>query len=328
MTLLSVQSIRKYYPAGGGLFSPRRFVKAVDDISFTLEKGETLGLVGESGCGKSTLARVLLRLEDPTAGKIFLNGEDLTALRGERLRRKRGRFQMIFQDPYASLNPKMSIYSTLEEPLKLHEPSLDQAEREKRIAELLTMVGLDPAYMRRYPHQFSGGQRQRIGIARALSVHPEFIIADEPVSALDVSVQAQIVNLLQDIQKSTGVAFLFIAHDLAVVEHISHRIMVMYLGRLAETGPAHELCTHPAHPYTRALLSSVPTTRPEKKSERIILTGDVPSPLSPPSGCRFHPRCPYCREICKQEDPVLRSVGGDPKHLCACHFPAEKPEKI
>ena len=326
MSLLRVEHLKKYYPAPSPLFGPKRVVRALDDVSFELDAGETLGLVGESGCGKSTLARQLIRLEEPTSGKIYLDGTDLGSLRGRELRRMRGSFQMIFQDPYASLNPRMSVYSALEEALKLH-TKLNERERADRIAELLKQVGLKPEHARRYPHQFSGGQRQRIGIARALAVQPRFIVADEPVSALDVSVQAQIVNLLQDIQKDTGVAFLFIAHDLAVVEHISHRIMVMYLGRLAETGPAHELCTHPAHPYTRALLSSVPTTRPEKKTERIILTGDVPSPLKPPSGCRFHPRCPYCREICRKEDPALRSVGGDPKHLCACHFPAETGRK-
>ena len=326
MSLLRVEHLKKYYPAPSPLFGPKRYVRALDDVSFDLEAGETLGLVGESGCGKSTLARQLIRLEEPSSGKIYLDGTDLGTLHGRELRKMRGKFQMIFQDPYASLNPRMSVYSALEEALKLH-TGLNEQGRADRIAELLKQVGLKPEHARRYPHQFSGGQRQRIGIARALAVEPRFIVADEPVSALDVSVQAQIVNLLQDIQKSTGVAFLFIAHDLAVVEHISHRIMVMYLGRLAETGPAHELCTNPAHPYTRALLSSVPTTRPEKKGERIILSGDVPSPLDPPSGCRFHPRCPYCREICKKEDPALRSVGGDPKHLCACHFPAETGRK-
>ena len=326
MSLLRVEHLKKYYPAPSPLFGPKRFVRALDDVSFELDAGETLGLVGESGCGKSTLARQLIRLEDPSSGKIYLDGTDLGSLHGSKLRKMRGSFQMIFQDPYASLNPRMSVYNALEEALKLH-TGLDEQGRADRIAELLKQVGLKPEHARRYPHQFSGGQRQRIGIARALAVQPRFIVADEPVSALDVSVQAQIVNLLQDIQKATGVAFLFIAHDLAVVEHISHRIMVMYLGRLAETGPSHELCTNPAHPYTRALLSSVPTTRPEKKSERIILTGDVPSPLDPPSGCRFHPRCPYCRDICRKEAPVLRSVGGDPKHLCACHFPAETGRK-
>ncbi|MBO4632231.1 MAG: dipeptide ABC transporter ATP-binding protein [Lentisphaeria bacterium] len=330
MSLLRVEHLKKYYRAPSPLFGPKRLVRALDDVSFELDEGETLGLVGESGCGKSTLARQLIRLEDPTAGKIFLDGVELGALHGGRLRKIRGNFQMIFQDPYASLNPRMSVYSTLEEALKLH-TELDENGRADRIAELLRQVGLKPEHARRYPHQFSGGQRQRIGIARALAVRPRFIVADEPVSALDVSVQSQIVNLLQDIQKETGVAFLFIAHDLAVVEHISHRIMVMYLGRLTETGPAHELCAHPAHPYTRALLSSVPTTRPEKMHERIILTGDVPSPLNPPTGCRFHPRCPCRQAICEKEEPCLQSIDSAGKHLCACHFPmksGEKTEKI
>ena len=326
MSLLRVEHLKKYYPAPSPLFGPRRFVRALDDVSFVLEEGETLGLVGESGCGKSTLARQLIRLENPTSGRIFLDGTELSALEGAGLRRMRGRFQMIFQDPYASLNPRMSVYSALEEALKLH-TELDDRKRAERIAELLRQVGLKPEHARRYPHQFSGGQRQRIGIARALAVRPSFIVADEPVSALDVSVQSQIVNLLQDIQKETGVAFLFIAHDLAVVEHISHRIMVMYLGKLAETGPSHELCAFPAHPYTRALLSSVPTTRPERKHERIILTGDVPSPLNPPPGCRFHPRCPCRQTICEKTEPLLRPVGRNEKHLCACHFPFQPGEK-
>ena len=316
-SLLEVCDLRKYYPAGGGFFSPRRFVKAVDGVSFTLEKGETLGLVGESGCGKSTLARVLLRLEEPTSGSVFLNGEDLCALRGEALRKRRGSFQMIFQDPYASLNPKMSVFSILEEPLKLH-TALSAKERENKIASLLDMVGLDAGYARRYPHQFSGGQRQRIGIARALAVNPEFIVADEPVSALDVSVQAQIVTLQKRVQEQTGVAFLFIAHDLAVVEHISRRIMVMYLGKIAESGPARQLCRKPLHPYTAALLSAAPDIS-KRSLPKVCLTGDVPSPLDPPAGCRFHTRCPFAKEICSKTEPELREL--EPGRFCACHFP-------
>ncbi len=317
MSLLEVRDLKKYYPAGGGFFAPKRFVKALDGVSFTLEKGETLGLVGESGCGKSTLARALMRLEDPTSGTITLDGTDLLALKGEALRKSRGDYQMIFQDPYASLNPRMSIYAVLEEALKLHS-SLDKTGREARITELMKMVGLNPAHARRHPHQFSGGQRQRIGIARALAVNPRFIVADEPVSALDVSVQAQIVNLLQEIQQKAGVAFLFIAHDLAVVEHISSRIMVMYLGRIVESGPAADLCSDPHHPYTRALLSAVPGINPEKRRERIMLTGDVPSPLDPPFGCRFHTRCPFATDRCKGEEPAMREVG--PGRFCACHL--------
>ncbi len=320
MALLHVEHLKKYYPVPSPLFAPKRCVKAVDDVSFDLNEGETLGLVGESGCGKSTMARLLMRLENPTAGSILLDGMDLCAIKGEKLRRMRGSFQMIFQDPYGSLNPRMSVYSAIEEALKLH-TELNASGRAARIGELLSLVGLKPEYARRYPHQFSGGQRQRIGIARALAVNPRFIVADEPVSALDVSVQSQIVNLLQDIQKQTRVAFLFIAHDLAVVEHISHRIMVMYLGKLAETGPARELCSRPAHPYTKALLSSVPSLDPRHKTGRIVLKGDVPSPLDPPKGCRFHPRCPMRGARCETEEPVLRQVpGASPGHCSACHF--------
>lgn len=317
MALLEVKDLKKYYPAGGGFFTPQKFVRAVDGISFTLEKGETLGLVGESGCGKSTLARALLRLEEPQSGSIILDGIDLCTLTGEKLRKKRGEFQMIFQDPYASLNPRRSIYATLEEPLLLH-TKLDEVGRKERIGELLDMVGLHKEHANRYPHQFSGGQRQRIGIARALAVNPKFIVADEPVSALDVSVQAQIVNLLQEIQEKTGTAFLFIAHDLAVVEHISKRIMVMYLGKVMEMGNAEELCARPLHPYTEGLLASVPVLDPAKRGRKRSLTGDVPSPLSPPAGCRFHPRCPYAEKICMEKEPEMKEVGKG--HFCCCHF--------
>ena len=317
--LLEVKELKKYYPISGGFFSPKRYVKALDGVTFSLEKGETLGLVGESGCGKSTLGRLLVRLEDPTAGEILLEGEDLGKLSGEKLRKKRGAFQMIFQDPYGSLNPRMSVWDALEEALLLHTP-LDKKGREKRIGGLLELVGLKPQHARRFPHQFSGGQRQRIGIARALAVNPRFIVADEPVSALDVSVQAQIVNLLEEIQKETQVAFLFIAHDLAVVEHISRRIMVMYLGKILEEGTSRELCAAPLHPYTEALMGAVPTLDLTKRGrKKSLLKGDVPSPLSPPSGCRFHPRCPYCREICREKEPLLKEVF--PGRSCACHFP-------
>lgn len=321
MPLLEVRDLKKYYPAGGGFFSSKRFVRAVDGVSFSIEKGETLGLVGESGCGKSTLARVLMRLEEPTAGSVLLNGTDLCKLHGEKLRRMRKKFQMIFQDPYGSLNPRMSVFSTLDEALRLHS-GLDAEARKEKIASLMEMVGLNPAHVRRHPHQFSGGQRQRIGIARALAVDPEIIVADEPMSALDVSVQAQIVNLLQDIQQKTGVAFLFIAHDLAVVEHISSRILVMYLGKIVEAGPAAALCAHPAHPYTEALLSAVPSIHPELKKDRIVLSGDVPSPLQPPAGCRFHPRCRYRQQICMESEPEMRLPA--PGRFCACHFPRER----
>ncbi len=315
--LLQVENLKKYYPAGGGWFglSPKRFVRALDGVSFTLAPGETLGLVGESGCGKSTLARALLRLEEPTDGKIILDGQDMLALRGEKLRKSRGKFQMIFQDPYASLNPRMTVGTVLDEVLALH-TELDKTGRLERSRELMELVGLNPVHINRHPHQFSGGQRQRIGIARALAVNPAFIVADEPVSALDVSVQAQIVNLLQDIQQKTGVAYLFIAHDLAVVEHISRRIMVMYLGKIVESGPAEEVCSAPLHPYTKALLSAVPGTG-KKNTERIVLTGDVPSPLNPPAGCRFHTRCPFATERCAVEEPQEKVIG---QRRCACHF--------
>lgn len=320
MPMLEARGLKKHYPVARGLFRKPALVRAVDDVSFVLERGETLGLVGESGCGKSTLARLLLRLEPPTAGRILLEGEDLTEIRGEALRRKRGAFQMIFQDPYGSLNPRMSVFSTLEEALKLHS-GLNKEERSARVAELLAMVGLNPEHALRHPHQFSGGQRQRIGIARALAVNPRFIIADEPVSALDVSVQAQIVNLLQDIQARTQVSFLFIAHDLAVVEHISRRIMVMYLGKIVESGPSRALCGTPLHPYTQALISSVPRLNPAGRGVRIALHGDVPSPLNPPSGCRFHTRCPFAQGRCATEEPALREIGEG--RFCACHFAEE-----
>lgn len=321
MALLEVKDLKKYYPAGSGLFKPEKFVKAVDGVSFSLEEGETLGLVGESGCGKSSLARALLRLEEVQGGKIILDGTDLCTLKGEKLRKRRGDFQMIFQDPYSSLNPRASIYSTLEEPLLLH-TKLSKEERKEKIGQLLEMVGLHREHASRYPHQFSGGQRQRIGIARALAVNPRFIVADEPVSALDVSVQAQIVNLLQDIQAQTKTAFLFIAHDLAVVEHISSRIMVMYLGKIMETGDAQLLCRKPAHPYTEALLASVPVLDPAKRGKKKRLSGDVPSPLDPPSGCRFHPRCPYAEKICMEKAPEMLEL--EKGHFCCCHFAGKK----
>ncbi len=324
MPLLEVTDLRKYYPVPPGhLFGKTRYVKAVDGVSFQLERGETLGLVGESGCGKSTLGRTLVRLEDPTSGSVRLNGTDLCALRGEKLRRIRGRFQMIFQDPYGSLNPRMTIGAALDEPLRLHTKQ-NAEERAESVAHLMRLVGLNPELAGRHPHQFSGGQRQRIGIARALAVNPEFIIADEPVSALDVSVQAQIVNLLQELQEKTEFAMLFIAHDLAVVEHISARIMVMYLGKVVESAPARELCANPGHPYTQALLSAVPTLAPNRK-KRIILTGDVPSPLNPPYGCRFHPRCPLARPVCAEKEPELTAPASNPAHFCACHFAFGKP---
>ena len=302
--LLLVEDLQLFYPVRSGLFGKKRFVRAVDGVSLEIRKGETVGLVGESGCGKSSLGRAIVRLETPQSGRILLNGRDLLPLTGKALRQCRRDLQMIFQDPYGSLNPRLSIRSALNEVLRLHS-GLDKAARSARAEELMTMVGLDPSQLDRYPHQFSGGQRQRIGIARALASNPAMIVADEPVSALDVSVQASVINLLQEIREKTGTAFLFIAHDLAVVEHISNRIVVMYLGKIMESGPSHEVCSSPRHPYTRALLSAVPTIQPDGR-KRILLNGDVPSPLSPPDGCPFHPRCPYAQERCRRECPPLQ----------------------
>ena len=317
MALLEVKDLYVRYKVRTPLFCKQRYLYAVNGVSFSLKRGETIGLVGESGCGKSTLGKALVRLEDPCAGEILLDNKDLAHARGRELRRMRKHFQMIFQDPYGSLNPRLPIFAALDEIIALHY-RLTPAERRKKAAELLKMVGLGAEALDRYPHQFSGGQRQRIGIARALAAEPDFIVADEPVSALDVSVQASIVNLLADIQKQSNTAILFIAHDLAVVEHISARIMVMYLGNIVESAPAHELVSNPHHPYTEALLSAVPS--PETGlSDRIRLTGDVPSPLALPSGCPFHERCPYAQLRCRLEKPPL-TVDDDGRG-CACWYP-------
>jgi len=325
MPLLDVSDLRVWYALRDSWLRPARHVRAVDGVSFSLAAGETVGLVGESGCGKSTLGRAIIRLERPTSGRIRLDGEDVTGLRGEGLRRLRRTVQMIFQDPYGSLNPRMTIHRTLDEVLAFHTP-LDRLGRLRRVGELLELVGLRPEHMHRYPHQFSGGQRQRIGIARALAVGPRLIIADEPVSALDVSVQAQMINLLADIQRQTGVAYLFIAHDLAVVEHVSRRILVMYLGHVVEVGPSSRVCGNPRHPYTRALLSAVPTLDPAARRRRIILPGDVPSPLAPPPGCPFHPRCPLATAACRQALPPLAPDPAEPGHAAACLFPERVAE--
>ncbi len=325
MPLLEVKDLKVWYPLRGSLFGPRTYVKAVTDVSFSLEKGETLGLVGESGCGKSSLGRAMLMLEDITGGSVHLEGREISALKGETLRKSRKDFQMIFQDPYGSLNPRMTVHAALDEVLRVH-TTLDSGSRLKEIYRLIGMVGLDKAHIHRYPHQFSGGQRQRVGIARALAVGPKFIVADEPVSALDVSVQAQIINLLMEIQKETGIAYLFIAHDLAVVEHISDRIMVMYAGRIVESGTSREVVKTPLHPYTRALLSAVPTLDPETRRQRIVLDGDVPSPVNPPPGCPFHPRCPVAEDKCSVEAPPLAENGK--YRLCACHFPGRVEKKV
>lgn len=321
MALLEVENLKVHYPVRGSWFRPKRFVRAVDGVSFSLEAGETVGLVGESGCGKSTLGRALVRLEEPTAGRVLLDGKDMAALHGRKLRRARRNFQMIFQDPYGSLNPRLTVWGALDEVLALHS-GLEREARRRRAVELLDRVGLPAEALYRYPHQFSGGQRQRIGIARALAAEPRFIVADEPVSALDVSVQASIINLLDDIRRETGTSFLFIAHDLAVVEHISSRILVMYLGHIVESAPSRELVAAPLHPYSRALLSAVPTLDAAGR-KRIVLPGDVPSPLSPPGGCPFHPRCPRAQERCRRERPVLRATAADGARSCACFFPEE-----
>jgi len=319
MTLLDVQNLKVHFPLKTGwLGGPRESVKAVDGVSFSIAPGETLGLVGESGCGKSTLGRAIVRLVEPTAGSVSFAGTDLTHASGSELRALRRQLQIIFQDPYSSLNPRMTVEDIVGEALDIHRLSEGKAARRQRIVELLQDVGLDASYIQRYPHEFSGGQRQRIGIARALAVKPKLIICDEPVSALDVSVQAQIINLLQDLQREHGIAYLFIAHDLAVVEHISRRVMVMYLGKIVELADAKAIIRSPQHPYTQALISAVPEVDPDSKRQRIILPGDVPSPIHPPSGCPFHPRCPIAEARCRTEAPALREVAAN--HLAACHL--------
>lgn len=316
MALLEVKNLSVRYKVRTPLFQKQRYLYAVNDISFSLEKGETLGLVGESGCGKSTLGRTLVKLENPCGGEILIDGENLVTAKGSQLRRMRQKFQMVFQDPRGSLNPRMTVFAALDEVIAMHRAAPREIRRETA-AELLLKVGLTPEALDRYPHQFSGGQRQRIGIARALAAEPDFIVADEPVSALDVSVQASIVNLLQDIQQQTGTAFLFIAHDLAVVEHISKKIMVMYLGNAVEIAPSRELTSSPRHPYTAALLNAVPSLENRQKSLP-RLSGDVPSPLSPPAGCPFHPRCPRATEQCRLMRPELKKVAGSDDRFCAC----------
>src|ERR1043166_683354 len=318
MNLLEVKNLKVYFPVKHGLFSRvQGYVKAVDDVSLPIPPGETLGLVGESGCGKTTLGRAIIRLIEPNAGSVLLDGEDITKLEGDELRQRRRKFQMIFQDPYGSLNPRMTVAQIIGEAIDIHKLADSSAARRARITDLLRAVGLDPTHAERYPHEFSGGQRQRIGIARALAVEPKLIVCDEPVSALDVSVQAQIVNLLMDLQQQRGLTYLFIAHDLAVVEHISHRVMVMYLGRTVEVAEAKKLVRAPKHPYTQALLSAVPVVDPDSKRRRIMLPGDVPSPISPPPGCAFNPRCPVKEARCESEIPPLREV--EPEHWVACH---------
>ncbi len=318
--LLQVRDLKVYFPVSAGLIFQRKVadVKAVDGVTFHIRKGETLGLVGESGCGKSTTGRAILQLYRPTSGSVQFGETELTQLKGGDLRRMRRQMQMIFQDPYASLNPRMSAGAIIGEPLAIHSLAKGEQRRE-RVAELMRIVGLNPFYASRFPHEFSGGQRQRIGVARALAVEPDFIVADEPVSALDVSIQAQIINLLEDLQEQFGLTYLFIAHDLSVVRHISDRIAVMYLGKLMELTGRDELYENPLHPYTKALLSAVPIPDPEleAKRERVILSGDVPSPMAPPPGCVFNTRCPIAGEECRREIPEWREVSRD--HWVACH---------
>ena len=315
-TLLEVRHLRKLFPIRGGLWNRVvANVQAVQDATFTLSRGEIVGLVGESGSGKSTLGRSILRLTEPTSGEVVFNGRDILGLQGNEMRRMRREMQIVFQDPFGSLDPRMTIEAIIGEPLRIHKLA-SRAERPAQIAELLQMVGLSPDYRKRYPHQFSGGQRQRIGIARALAVKPSFVVADEPVSALDVSVQAQIVNLIQDLQQRLSLTVLFIAHDLLIVEHLCDRVMVMYLGRIMEFAPSRRLYGTPKHPYTEALLSAAPIPDPSQKRERILLTGDIPSPMNPPSGCVFRTRCRYAIPECAQTVPPLREV--EPGHYKAC----------
>ncbi|MEA3344956.1 MAG: dipeptide ABC transporter ATP-binding protein [Chloroflexota bacterium] len=321
--LVEVKDLKKYFPITRGVFQRHvGDIKAVDGLSFHIRRGETLGLVGESGCGKSTTGLTILQLYQPTAGRVYFEGEDLTQLRGGELRHMRQRMQMIFQDPYASLNPRMTVGGIVGEPLEVHGVA-QGAEKRERVHELLRLVGLNPYFVNRYPHEFSGGQRQRVGIARALALNPSFIVCDEPVSSVDVSIQAQIVNLLEDMQERFELTYLFIAHDLSMVRHISDRVAVMYLGKIVELTDRDTLYRNPLHPYTKALLSAVPIPDPvvEERRERIILKGDVPSPANPPQGCNFHTRCPVAMDICCQEEPEFREV--EDGHWVACHRAAE-----
>ena len=325
--LLEVNGLAKHYPVKRGLVMAKTVgtVRAVDGVSFKLARGETLALVGESGCGKSTTARLVLRLIEPSAGQVFFEGTDITEMTGAPLRKLRRRMQIVFQDPFASLNPRMTVGDILEEPLIVHEIG-DAAARRKRVEELLGLVGLASYHAARYPHEFSGGQRQRIGIARALAVEPALIVCDEPVSALDVSIQAQVINLLKDLQSRLGLSYLFIAHDLAVVKHAADRVAVMYLGKIVEIGTKEALFAHPRHPYTRTLLAAIPRPDPHRKGGRQIPGGDVPSPMNPPDGCRFNTRCPFATDICRTQDPPLRDLAQG--HMAACHHAETLPAPL
>lgn len=322
-TILKVDNLKVYFPVSNGFLKKKSFVKAVDGISFEIKKGETFGLVGESGCGKSTTGRAIVKIYKPTDGTVEFEGKDVTTIKGGDIKQFKKDMQMIFQDPYASLNPRMTVGEIIREPMDIHGIYDTKEEREKRVRELLEIVGLKPDHIRRYPHEFSGGQRQRIGIARTLALNPKFIVCDEPISALDVSIQAQVINLLEEIQEKMGISYLFIAHDLSMVKHISDRIGVMYLGNMVEVGKSGDVYHHPLHPYTQALLSSVPIPDPKAAGlkKRIVLEGELPSPIDPPSGCVFRTRCPKATERCAQEKPKLRSVDG---RQVACFLYDEK----
>ena len=317
--ILKVKKLKKYFPVRGGILSKiLGYVQAVDEISFIIKEGETLGLVGESGCGKTTAGRTILRLLEATAGEVEFEGKNIFKLNKEELRKARRSIQIIFQDPFGSLNPRMTVGDIVGESLVIHQIAKNKKEKEERVKDLLETVGLNAGHIRRFPHEFSGGQRQRIGIARALALNPKLVICDEPVSALDVSIQAQVINLLEDLQEKFNLTYLFIAHDLSVIKHISNRVAVMYLGKIVELSSTSELYDNPQHPYTEALLSAVPIPDPTLKRQRIVLEGDVPSPFKPPAGCRFHPRCKYAKPICSQEEPELIDINGG--HYVACHL--------
>ena len=317
-SILKVQDLNMYYPVAGKKLGQTEYVKAVDGVSFEIREGEVFGIVGESGCGKSTLGRAICKLEKPTAGIIVLDGEDISSYNDKKMRQIRKKVQMVFQDPYASLNPRMSVFDIIAEPLIIHKLAANKEELEKKVIDLLRKVGLDDYHANRYPHEFSGGQRQRIGIARALAVEPKLIIADEPVSALDVSIQAQVLNLMSQLRKELNLTYIFVAHDLSVVEHISDRVGVMYLGNFVEVGDKKNLYQNPLHPYTQALLSAVPVPDPTAEKNRVVLEGNIPSALNPPTGCKFHTRCPKCMERCKTEAPVRYQASED--HYVYCHL--------